>query len=102
MGETDAERAAYERGYGDFVRRGQDPRLVTILITRLILYSPFSGPARPNVEHRDELIERIYRLSPGAEGSEMGWRFHADDLDRRGRHAEAQIWRARAEESESR
>jgi tetratricopeptide (TPR) repeat protein len=102
MGETDAARAAYERGYGDFVRRGQDPRLVTILITRLILYSPFNTALRPDIEHRDELIERIYRLSPGAEGSELGWRFHADDLERRGRHAEAQIWRARAEESESR
>jgi hypothetical protein len=102
LGDTAPARAAYERGYADFMRRGHDPRLVTILITRLMLYAPpFFSPLRLSVDQRDQLIERVYRLSPNAEGTDLAWRFHADDLDRRGRRDEARTWRARAAESES-
>jgi tetratricopeptide (TPR) repeat protein len=91
--------AAFERGYTDFMRRGHDPRLVNVLITRLMLYAPrFTTPSRL---YRDELIERIYRLSPNGEGTDLAWRFHADDLDRLGRHDAARMWRARAADSES-
>jgi tetratricopeptide (TPR) repeat protein len=102
LGDTAPARAAYERGYADFMRRGHDPRLVTILITRLMLYAPpFFSPLRLSVDQRDQLIERVYRLSPNAEGTDLAWRFHADALDRRGRRDEARTWRARAAESES-
>ncbi len=104
LGESDAARAAFERGYRDFLDHGNDPRLFTVLIGRLFLYGPTSSKAQQAGavgEERRELNERIYKLQPYGEASELGERLYADYLSRNGRAEDALLWRARAEDAEA-
>lgn len=90
--EQDAARLAFDRGYRDYLQRGYDPRLSFVLIGRLILYSPVQTSA----EQRPELMERLYRLAPGAEGAPVAWRAYAEELESAGKTEDAKRWRARA------
>ncbi|MGH9555512.1 MAG: tetratricopeptide repeat protein [Terriglobales bacterium] len=90
--EQGAARMAFDRGYRDFLERGYDPRLLFVLIGRLILYTP----VEPSREQRPELMERLYRIGPGAEGAPMAWQAYADELAKEGKTEDAQRWRSRA------
>ncbi|HEV2351605.1 MAG TPA: tetratricopeptide repeat protein [Terriglobia bacterium] len=100
-GENDLARAAFERGYQDFWQKGNDPRLFSAIIDRLMVYSPkgsdWGNPATP---HGRELIERSYKLMPYGEGSQFAWQLYADYLAAHGSTDDARLWRARAEDSE--
>jgi tetratricopeptide (TPR) repeat protein len=89
---------AYERAMADFVRRDRDPRLVDIIISRLVIY-PSLAQASPDAPTRDRYLERLYHFAPATEASERAWALHAADLARRNDPAAA-LWRARAETSE--
>jgi tetratricopeptide (TPR) repeat protein len=105
LGERELAGAAFERGYQDFFERGNDPRLFTILLGRLILY------ARPHVrkidvntlsdERRRELIERIYKLQPYGEAADLAWQLYADYLQKTGQAEAARMWQARAKETKA-
>lgn len=99
LGEPQLASEAFERGYRDFISRGYDPRLLVVLIDRLMLYSV--NAEKLSAAQRRELPERMYRLSPRAEGAAIAWRVHADELQKNGRTEEARLWRARAEEPET-
>ncbi len=99
-GERDAAGRAFERGYGDFLARGNDPRLFFILIGKFVLYVPWGITQRdPASDHGRELMERTYRLSPNCEAADFAWEMYAGILERRGRAEEARLWRARAAEA---
>lgn len=101
LGERELARAAFGRGYQDFFERGNDPRLFTVLIGRLILYAR-PGPRKVDTlpeERRRELIERIYKLQPYGEAADLGWQLYADYLQKTGQAEAARVWRARAEET---
>jgi tetratricopeptide (TPR) repeat protein len=100
LGEQGAARAVFERGYRDLLERGNDPRLNTGYWVRGSLYESRAGfwGSLP-LEHRSELVERIYRVSPGAEMSETAWRLFAEYLAKNGRAEEAGVWRARADDA---
>jgi tetratricopeptide (TPR) repeat protein len=95
-GQRETATAAFERGYADFWRRGNDPRLFTALIGRLSTYSARGGRLSP--ASRSVYIERIYRLTPGAEGAAYAWQLYADWLRRTGQAEQARLWQARADE----
>jgi len=88
--------AAFERGYADFWRRGNDPRLFTALIGRLSTYGARSDRLSPAA--RSVYIERTYRLTPGGEGAPYAWQFYADWLRRNGQAEQARLWQERADE----
>ena len=101
LGESDLGRAAWERGYGDFLAKGNDPRLLATLFGRLFIYPVWTSYDFMTPERRAETIERFYRLSPGTEGAVLAWRIYADDLEKNGHPDEARRWRARAAEAAS-
>lgn len=90
--ESEGARLAFDRGYRDFIQRGYDPRLMFVLIGRLLLYTPVSATG----EQRAEIMERIYRVAPGAEGATYAWAAYAEEAAREGKNEEAQRWRTRA------
>ena len=94
-GQREPATAAFERGYADFWRRGNDPRLFTALIGRLFTYSARSDRLSPAA--RSVYIERIYRLTPGGEGP-YAWQLYADWLRRNGQAEQARLWQERADE----
>ncbi len=91
VNQPDAARAAFDKGYADFLRRGNDPRLLSSLIGRIILYQPAE-----TVGTRPEVMERLYRIGPGAEGATLAWKAYAMQLEREGKTEEAGRWEARA------
>jgi tetratricopeptide (TPR) repeat protein len=95
-GQREAATAAFERGYADFWRRGNDPRLFTALIGRLSTYSARSVRLSPAA--RSVYIERIYRLTPGGEGAPYAWQLYADWLRRNGQAKQARLWQERGDE----
>jgi len=95
-GQREAATLAFERGYADFWRRGNDPRLFTALIGRLVTYAARWDQMSPAA--RSVYIERIYRLTPGAEGAAYAWQLYADWLRRTGQAEQARLWQARADE----
>lgn len=97
IGEEDLARAAFERGYRDFLERGNDPRLFYGLIGRLVVYRTSSVNPK-NAPNRKELIERIYRVAPNIEASQWAWIAYARELEAKGDPA-ASIWHERAKQS---
>ncbi len=89
-------RAAYDRGYKDYLQRGFDPRVLQVVWYRLSLFSPWIGPQPRLADLSPEQMDRIYRLSPATDLSWAAWEQYADDLEKRGYAADAQLWRARA------
>jgi tetratricopeptide (TPR) repeat protein len=96
-GQADLAREAFERGYRDFLSRGLDPRQFTILITRLALY-PVSFDRIP-AERRDEILLRLYRLSPASEGADVAMRWRIRQLEQEGQSESASAWRARLQQA---
>jgi len=95
-GQRETATLAFERGYADFWRRGNDPRLFTALIGRLVTYSARWDQMSPAA--RSVYIERTYRLTPGGEGAPYAWQFYADWLRRNGQAEQARLWQERADE----
>ncbi len=89
-------RAAYDRGYKDFLQRGFDPRLFVPLWFRLSLFAPNPSPRARLVDLPPEQMERIYRLSPYSDLSWVTWREYAEVVQNQGHDADAKLWRARA------
>lgn len=87
---------AFERGYKDF-ERGTDPRALSALIARLVLY-PVNW-TKLTEEQRRAFMERVYQLAPRAEGADYAWPLYANWLEKHGRAEEARLWRARGEET---
>lgn len=100
--EHDSARVAFERGYEEFIKRGNDPRLVWVLIGRFVLYGQqdlFEYTEQFPSEVRSEIVERVYKVGPGTEGAVTAWTLYANYLKNNGRSEEANLWRARAEEA---
>ncbi len=102
LGEHDAAKTAFERGYRDFWERGNDPRMVMTLLGKLYLYNPWSPEevGKDSPQHR-EIIERTYELFPYCEAAWLAWQQYSDYLAKAGSPAEARVWRARAEEAKA-
>lgn len=98
IGERGFGRQAFEKGYKDYIRRGNDPRMFTVLIGRLMFLQNSWNPQNMSEDARREMLERIYRLTPYSEGSELAWSLYADRL-RATDPAAAKVWDARADES---
>jgi len=95
IGKFDVAREVFERGYSDFLRRGNDPRLLLSMRSRLLLaVFPRVLPAK----EMPEAIEHLYWLSPGAVGMQQALLLYVDYLKEKGNLTEANKWRARAEE----
>lgn len=62
---------AFQRGYGDLLKRGHDPRMAGSLIIRLVFY-PIDWKKIELSRHR-AVVERLYQLTPDAEGAELAW-----------------------------
>lgn len=101
LGERDAARAAFERGYRDFLDHGNDPRIFNVLIGKAFLLGSTLKSQQTGlpIEERRELIERTYMLQPYGESAELAWNFYAQYLHSNGRLEEAQVWRERTEEA---
>jgi len=113
-GERELARVAFERGYRDFWEKGNDPRLLTFIITRLIYYGaprwkqdnpPKYGirlsEGSPPPELQRELLERFYLFSPHCEWAETAYLVYAGQVLKQGRTEESRLWSARAEEVKS-
>ncbi len=100
LNEPEAAGVAFDRGYRDFLDRGNDPRLMMTLIGKLILSHPW-GTSLPDLstEHGRELMERSYRLAPQSEAGDLAWGLYAEILEQNGRSEEARTWRVRAAEA---
>jgi tetratricopeptide (TPR) repeat protein len=98
VGATDVARAAFDRGYQDFIRQGNDPRFLLSLFLFSGLY-PVRGPL--SSEQLPEIVERMYRLAPHADLAEFAWRLHADHFEKQGRPEDARLWQQRADEAKS-
>ncbi len=100
LGERDAARAAFERGYQDFLARGNDPRLFLTLFGKNFMYRPWgNSQVDMATDHGRELMERSYQLTPNCEAADFAWEIYAGILEKRGRAEEARLWRARAAEA---
>lgn len=106
LGQAELAREVFERAYRHFIEQGNDPRMLTGLINRLILglsplgvrdterYPGFT--LTPEIER--EWKERIYRIGPYAEGANIAWSVHAEHLRQDGSD-EAELWQQRAGEA---
>lgn len=92
-GRHDIARIAFERGYAEFWRAGQDPRLASVLLTQSSI-----GPKTPVALQR-ELAERAYALSPWVEGAADAWERYGQYLTRKGEPELGALWTARAQEA---
>lgn len=100
LDEPAAARRAFEAGYQDYLNRGNDPRLNTALIGKLILYpSKLSSPPDFATDRGRELMERHYRLGPYCESADLAWTAYARIMDQQGRAEDARKWRARSVEA---
>jgi len=97
IGEREAARTAFERGYRNFFELGNDPRMLMVLINKLILYFPW-GAERADLKdsYNRELMERTYRLTPRCEGADLAWAAYAKYFEENGWAEEAALWRARS------
>jgi tetratricopeptide (TPR) repeat protein len=97
MGKPELAAAAYDRAYTDFLVRGRDPRLMTFLISRIVLYSPLGqNPGGASDAYRRQSLERMYLLAPGIEGAERAWAGYAAYLERGGDAEGSRVWSGRA------
>ena len=100
LGERAAGRRAFELGYRDFLRRGNDPRLLLTLIGKMIFYQPWrKNPPDLSTDYGRELMERNFRLAPRAEAADFAWQVYAAYLQQGGQTEAARVWRARAREA---
>ena len=100
LDEPAAAKRAFEAGYQDYLDRGNDPRLNTALIGKLILYpSKLTSPPDFATDRGRELMERHYRLGPYCESADLAWTAYAGIMDQRGRAEDARKWRARSAEA---
>lgn len=98
LGQADAARLAFERGYRDFLERGNDPRLLLNLWGRRNFYS-VPWRVDPSTELGRQFLERTYRLQPYGSFAELAWQLYANWLEKSGRGEEARTWRARVDEA---
>ena len=97
LGERATASRAFELGYQDFLRRGNDPRLLLTLIGKMILYQPWRQKLPDlSTDYGRELMERTFRLAPRAEAADFAWQAYAAYLQQGGRTEAAHLWRARA------
>jgi cytochrome c-type biogenesis protein CcmH/NrfG len=82
---------AFERGYRDFLQRGNDPRITSGIIARLVFY-PIDWK-RIEPARRPLVVERMYLLTPNAEGADLAW---TSFLRSARTPAERELWLGRA------
>jgi tetratricopeptide (TPR) repeat protein len=92
--ERGAARLAFERGYAEFWRQGQDPRLTSFLLfpdpnIRLNTPAPNHG----------ELLERAYLTSPWVDGASRAWEVYGNALAANGDVQAGMRWQARASDA---
>ncbi len=85
---------AFQRGYQDFLKNGNDPRLVTSILIRLWLY-PVDWQKIAK-DRKATVSERMYQLIPYGEGTEVAWQEYAMSA---ATPAEHRLWLDRAEET---
>jgi tetratricopeptide (TPR) repeat protein len=86
-----AARVAFERGYAEFWRQGQDPRLVSaLLVPRLVTASPAV---------QVELTDRAYATGPWIDGAAKAWDLYGNFLARNGDTRKAALWLERAKDA---
>lgn len=89
--EHPAAQLAFERGYAEFWRQGQDPRLVSALLV------PGLITASPAVQR--ELANRAYATGPWVEGAAEAWEFYGKSLTAGRDSKEGALWLERAKEA---
>lgn len=85
---------AFQRGYRDFLQNGNDPRLLSSIITRLWLYPVDWKKVAP--DRRDAIAERIYQLMPYGEAADLAWQEYALSA---ATPEQRRLWLNRAEEA---
>jgi tetratricopeptide (TPR) repeat protein len=92
---------AFDRAYGEYWKSGSDPRLFSPLITRLVLFTPWSRN-KPTPEQRRNYIDKFYRLMPYGEATPLVWEMYAREVEKDGPPDLAKLWRARADDARNR
>ena len=99
LGEPEASRTAFDRGYRSYLELGNDPRLYSDFFRRIWEYPlPHSFATWP-IQRQEETMERIYRIAPYADGANVVWGHLATELEKHGRQEQAQLWRTRARDA---
>jgi hypothetical protein len=91
----------FEAGYRDFLARNEDPRLLTTVLNRLIVYNPLRYDQTLPAAEQQAVIERIYRLAPYGEFSFAAWDELAKRAAKEGRPTDAALWQVRARRAEA-
>jgi tetratricopeptide (TPR) repeat protein len=92
--ERDAAHLAFELGYAEFWRQGQDPRLTSFL---LIPGSNIRPDTPPSIQR--ELADRAYATGPWVDGAAKAWDLYAKSLAASGDDAGAALWQERAKDA---
>lgn len=87
----------YERGYTDFLARGNDPRLFTDRWIRWVLYNAEAD--RLSEAARARFTANTYKLAPFCASSEFAWLAKARIEEQKGNREQAAVWRERARQS---
>jgi tetratricopeptide (TPR) repeat protein len=85
-------RVAFERGYAEFWRTGQDPRLVSALLVSN------NQPRTPEAIQR-ELAERAYALNPWVDGAAEAWERYGNYFIDMGDAQTGALWLERSKEA---
>jgi len=91
-----AARLAFERGYAEFWRQGQDPRLTSFLVISGTDIRP-STPLAIQIE----LAERAYLTGPWVDGAAIAWDLYGSSLAAHGNRKDGALWLERAKDARS-
>lgn len=91
INQHEAAKLAFERGYAEFWRQGQDPRLVS---AALVLGSVKASPAVQR-----ELATRAFAMNPWADGAAQAWEVYGKWLTANGESKEGALWLERAKDA---
>jgi|GEM_PF-2238545 len=97
-GEPELAQMAFEKGYADYFRKGNDPRLLSALIGRLVLYrsTAYKFNDWNNLQQKVTIRENVFRLMPYGELSDLAWEMQSRVYATQGKSEEAQFWHQRA------
>lgn len=92
--EREAARTAFERGYAEFWRQGQDPRLTSFLLVQGVSIRPETPASTQRA-----LIDRAYATGPWVDGAARAWELYGKSLAADGNSKKARLWLERAKEA---
>ena len=91
---------ASDRAVQTFLEQGSDPRLVSLVLPKLLMgYLPYDLRVETTADRRSEMSERLYRMAPYVQGSSAAWSALAEFFEESGNLQQASLWRTRAAES---